>query len=127
MFLGSYLGHETDSWLRLFVDFLSASSAALVPQIRLRPLPSKSFPIRYSLITRSFDPLVTGATSSVTKLTINKYMSLNGYREYFHKGKAKNIATISFQTSAKVRNTWSLISTSYIPLHTAVLKPLTWA
>lgn len=59
MFLGSYLGNEANSSLRLFVDFLSASIAGLVPQIRLRPLPSKSFPIRYSLIKSSFDPLVT--------------------------------------------------------------------
>jgi hypothetical protein len=50
-------------------------------------------------------------------------MLLNGYRELFYKGKAKNINSISFPTSAKVKNILSYIFTSCIPLNTAVLKP----
>jgi hypothetical protein len=67
MVLGSYYGHETNIWLRLFVDFLSAPNANLVPQIRPRSLPSKSLLIRYTVITSFFDPFVNWCTSNVAE------------------------------------------------------------
>jgi hypothetical protein len=42
----------------VFPQFLQAN-AGMVPKIRQRPLPSKSFPIHHSLITPLFDAILS--------------------------------------------------------------------
>jgi hypothetical protein len=57
--LGLNLGSDTgySDWGFTWLSFIPPTNSAVVPKIRLRPLPSTSLPIRYSLTIQPFDSM----------------------------------------------------------------------